>query len=149
MNVARHDAYFALAGTDNARTVWTNQTSGFVFQIFPDLHHVERGYTFGDTYNHADAGIGSFHDRIRRKSRRHVDHRRIGARFFDRVGDSVEYRNTFVGRATFARRHATDYVGSILNHLLSMERAFLAGNSLDDKARVLINKNAQEVLPRN
>ena len=74
MNVTGHDAYFAFAGTDDARAVWANQTRGFVSQVFPDLHHIERWYAFGYANNHADTSVRGFHYRVCRKSRRHVDH---------------------------------------------------------------------------
>jgi hypothetical protein len=44
--------------------------------------------------------------------------------------------------ATFTRRYAADDVRSILDHLLRMERAFLAGNALHDEARIFVNENA-------
>src|SRR5437588_4536573 len=148
MNVTRHDTYFAPPGTDDAGTVWTNQTRGFVSEVFLHFHHVKRRYAFSDAHNHADTSVRRFHDRVGRKSRWHVDHRSVGARFFNGVGHGVDYGNIIVGGTTFSRSHTTNNVRSILNHLLSMKSALLAGDSLDDKARILIDKNAQAGLPK-
>jgi hypothetical protein len=47
-----------------------------------------------------------------------------------------------VRRATFTGRYSTDDVRPIFDHLLRMERAFLAGDALDDEARIFVNENA-------
>jgi hypothetical protein len=48
-----------------------------------------------------------------------------------------------VRRAALAGRDAADDVGSILNHLLRVERALFARDALHDEARVSVNEYAQ------
>ena len=117
----------------------------FVLQIFLHLHHVERRNSLRDAHHERNAGVGRFHDCVRGKCRRHVNHRSICACFFYCVRNSIENGNAFVRCAAFSGRHATDDVRSILNHLLRMKRAFFAGDSLHDQARVFINQNAQAI----
>ena len=61
----------------------------------------------------------------------------------DCVSDGIEDWNVFVGRPTFSRSDPADDVRSVLNHLLCVKRAFLAGNSLHDETRTFIYQNAQ------
>jgi hypothetical protein len=147
MDVTRHDSDFAFARTDDAGTVWTDKSGRFSVQIFPDLHHIQSGNTFGYANNHRDTRVGSFHDRIGCKCRRHVNYRRVRACLFHGISDGVEYGNALVSSSTFAGRNATNDIRSILNHLLSMKRTLFARESLDDKARILINENAQATTP--
>ena len=58
-----------------------------------ECDHVLHRDALGDAHDEVDAGVGRLEDRLGREPRRHEDHRRVGARFPDRVGDGVEHRD--------------------------------------------------------
>jgi len=149
MNVAGHDSDLAFARADNARTIGTNQTCRLIGQIFLNLDHVQRRDALGNANNDWDSGSGGFHNRIRCEGRRNINHGRIRAGFLHGVGYSVENRNAFMRRAALAGRDSAYNVRSILNHLLCMEGALFARDSLNHKARFFIHENAQLLGSRN
>ena len=135
-DVPGNDAGLGLARRDDARAVRADEA-----RRRPRLeerhraHHVERRNAFGDADDERDAGVGRFHDRVGRKRRRHEDHRRVGAGLLDRVAHGVEDRPAFVRRAALAGRDAADDGGAVRRRLLRVERAFAAGEALDEQAR--------------
>ena len=60
--------------------------------------------------------------------------------FAHRVGDGVEHRPALVRRPALAGRDAADDVGAVRRGLLRVERAFAAGEALDDEAGVLVDE---------
>ena len=147
MNVSRHDSDFAFAWTDDAGTVWTDQSRSFAVKVFPHLHHIQRRNAFGDTNYNRDTSVSSFHDCIRGESRRDVNHRRVCAGLLYRIRNGVEYRNVFMCRPAFAGCNTTYDIRSILNHLFCMKRTFFAGEPLHYQTGRLVNQNAQCIAP--
>ena len=74
MNKARHDAYLGFPRSDHARAVWPYQAAIHPLQVFIHLDHVCCRDALRDTYDHSNAGIGSFHNGIACKGRGHKDH---------------------------------------------------------------------------
>src|ERR1044072_8426637 len=107
MNVSGHDADLALAGRDDARTVWSNQTGQLIAEVLFHLHHIERWNAFSNTNHHGNSRISGFHYGVGSERRRNVDHGSIGAHFFDGIGDSVEDGNSLVRCSTLSRRPPT------------------------------------------
>src|SRR5665213_3856779 len=143
MNVPGHDADLALAGSDDAGTVGSNQARARVrLQIFPGLDHVVDGDAFGDADDQGESGVGGFHDSVGCVGRRHEDDGRVGAGGFHALGDGVEYRAVEMFLAAFSRRNAAYYASTIADGLLRMEGAFFTGESLDQQACVAVDENA-------
>ena len=59
---------------------------------------------------------------------------RVRAGLAHALGDGVEHRPALVRRAALAGRHAADDRGAVGGGLLGVERAFAAGDALDDAA---------------
>ena len=111
------------------------------------LQHVDRRNAFGDADGQRNLGVGRFHDRVGRKRRRHEDHRRVRARLADGVVHAVEDRPAFVRRAALAGRHAADDLRAVRGGRLGVERAFAAGQPLDDQPRVFVEKDCHVTAP--
>ena len=107
-----------------------------VFEILQRCRHadhVERRNAFRDADDERQLGVDRFENRVRRKRRRHENHRRIRARFAHRVRDRIEYRHAEMLRAALARRHAADHFGAVLDHLLRVKAAFAPGKALHER----------------
>ncbi len=131
VNVPGHDADLALAGSDDAGAVGSDQARrGVRLQIFPGLDHVVDGDAFGDADDQGESGVGSFHDGVGGEGRRHEDDGGVRAGGFDAFGDGVEYRTIEVLLATFAGSDSAHYIGAVGDGLLGVEGSFLAGESL-------------------
>ena len=61
-------------------------------------------------------------------------------RHLHRFRHRIENRFVQVRAATFARCYTTHYVGTIFNHLSSMECTFCACKTLHDNLRILVNQ---------
>ena len=55
------------------------------------------------------------------------------------VGHGVEHRPAFVRGSAFAGRYAANDLGAVFGAALGVKGAFFAGDSLHDKARVVID----------
>ncbi len=97
------------------------------------LHHVDGRNAFGDADDQRDAGVGGFHDGVGGERRRHEDDGGVRAGCLDGFGDGIEHRAGRDACAAFAGRDAADDFGAVGDGLLGVERAFLAGESLDDQ----------------
>src|SRR5581483_11138110 len=84
-NMTRHDADFALAGSNHSWTVRPEQARRPAFKITFDPDHVHYRHAFGDRDDEVDAGIRRLHHRVGGERRRHVDHARVGAGFRHRL----------------------------------------------------------------
>ncbi len=107
-----------------------------------DLDHVEDRDAFGDADDQRQFGVDGLQDGVAGERRRDVDHRRIGAGFFDRLGHGVEDRQGQVLGAALARRHPADHAGAVGNGLFGMERSLGAGKALADDLGVGIDENS-------
>src|SRR5690348_8679085 len=140
VNASGHDADFALAWRYDPWAIRSDQPRTLSLQIFPRANHVHCGNAFSDTDNQWHAGIGSFHDRICRKWRGHEYDGHVGPGFAHGLFNSVKDVPTFMRCATFARRHATDNLGSVFGTAFSVKRALTSGNALDNETCLLVNK---------
>ena len=109
-------------------------------------HHVVDRNSLGDAHHELDAGIGRFEDRVGGERRRHVDHAGGGAGLLDGIRHRVEHRQVEVLFAATARRDAADHLGAVLDALLGVKGALLAGEALADHAGVLVDENAHAYL---
>ena len=107
------------------------------------FHHVEAGIP-SVMQTTTGIRIGRFHNRVGGKGGRDIYHRSVRSRIVHRIGHSIKNGNAFVSGAALAGSYATNNIGPVLDHLLRMERAFFAGDALDDEASRFINKNAQD-----
>src|SRR6186713_142677 len=143
---ARHDADLAFARRDDARAVRPDESRAGAGERGLHAHHIVDRNALGDAHHELDAGIRRLEDRVRRKRRGHVDDAGSGASVLDRIGHRVEHGQIEVFFATAARRDTADHLGAVLDALLAMERALLAGESLADDLGVLVYKNAHDYL---
>src|ERR1700722_4916131 len=140
-NVAGHDADLAFARGHDARAVRPDQARFRAAQRALDLDHVAHRNAFGDAHDERNLRRDRFGDGIGRTGRRHIDHAGIGAGFFARFGNGVEYREIEMRRSAFARRHAADHFRAVSDRLLGMEGAVLAGKALADDFGVLVDED--------
>ena len=89
VDVSRHDADLAGVRGDDTGAVRPDQARFAVLQRALHFHHVEHRDAFCDADDQLHFSVNGFHDRIRCKRRRHIDHGGIGLGhglgFVDRV----------------------------------------------------------------
>jgi hypothetical protein len=146
MYVARHNANFAFARRDDARTVRADQTGAAAFQIIERLYHIKRRYAFGYAHGQRQFGVRCLHHRIGCKRWRHIDYAGIRASGFHGIFDSIENRYAFMCRPALAWGDACDDVCAVGNHLFGMKGTFFASDALHNHASIFINKYAQLIL---
>src|SRR5262249_46464334 len=144
---AWHDADLALARRDDAGTVGPDQAHrasgrGDARQRSFDPDHVVGRDALGDARDHRDAGVGGFHDRVRREGGRHEDHRRVGAGLPHGLRHGVEDRDPLVHRSALAGSDAGHDLRAVLAARQRVEAALAAGQPLHQEARVLVDPDA-------
>ena len=92
MNMPRHDADLTGIRSDDAGTVWTDETRVRTGKYALDPNHVQHRDAFGNAYNQWDLCIDCFENSISRKGRGHVDDGGIGTGDRDRLSDRIEDR---------------------------------------------------------
>lgn len=97
-----------------------------------DSHHVELWNALGYADHQRYFGLDRFLDRLRGRGGRYVDHGRICTGSLHRITNTFEYWQVQVRLAGFVWRHAADHLRAILDRLLRVERALLAGKALHD-----------------
>src|SRR5579859_5080985 len=147
VDAARHDSDFAFAGGDDARAIGADEARLVEVHGGSSANHVDNGNAFGNANDERNFGIGSFEDSIGSVRRRHKDHGCVGGSSLHRFADRVKDWAFEMLRATFSGGHSADDVGAVLNHLLSVESAFAACNTLDDQARFFVNQDAHRAPP--
>src|SRR5512133_17992 len=147
MNVAWHDANFALAWRDDARAVRTDQARALRLEELPRFHHVQRRNTLGDADDQCKIGIGCFHYGVGREWRRYKDYGSVGGGFVDGLRDRVEYRPAFVRGPALARRNTAHDLRAVISAGLRVEGSFASGQALNNESRILINQYAHRFLP--
>src|SRR5262249_37548603 len=88
-----------------------------------------------------------FHDGIRREWRRNKNNGGVCARLGTSLLDSVENRNSLMGRAAFARCDTAHDRRSVVHRLLGVKRAFSARNPLHYQPCVFIYKYTHLYFP--
>src|SRR3984957_1950588 len=138
MNRGRHYADFAFARRNNSRTIWPNQTRAPGLQKLPGLDHIERRNAFSNTHDQIEFSVGRFHDRVRRKWRRHEDDRRVGARLVSRFAHGVKNRPALMRAPALTGRNSADDLRAVSSAGFGVKRTFAASESLHQNARFLI-----------
>ena len=141
MNVARHDADFALTRGDHARAVRPDQAGFATGQRTLDAHHVQDGNALRNAHGQFDFGVNRLQNRVGSEWWRHVNCAGVGASGFLGLCNRVEHRAIQVRGAALAWADPTNDVGAIGNGLLAMERALLTGETLGDDLGVFVNQN--------
>ena len=141
MDVPRHDADLAFAGGDHAGTVGADESRLRPAKRALHLHHVEHRNAFGDADDERDFRVDRFENRVRCERRRHIDHARGAIRRGFRFAHRVEHGEPEMHHAAFAGRGAADHFRAVGDRLFGMKRALVAGETLADHARVLVDKN--------
>ncbi|KAF1856457.1 hypothetical protein Lal_00048580, partial [Lupinus albus] len=133
VDVTRHDADLALAGSDHARAVRADQAYAQLVALDLGFQHVDGRDAFGDADDQLDAAESRFEDGILAERSRNVDHRCVGAGGFHGFLDGVEHRQAEVGGAALAGGHAANHLGAVGDGLLGVEgRSLLTLRGLDD-----------------
>ena len=141
-NKTWHNTNFRFSGGDNSWTIGPNQTTGFVFQVFFYSDHIAGRNAFCYTNNNFNTGIGSFHNCISSKCRRHKYDRHICTCAFNSLLNRVKYRTVKMLLSTFTRGNTTHNLSSIFYHLTCMIGSLCSSKSLNDDFRMLINQYA-------
>src|SRR5260370_21286386 len=142
MDLAGHDADFASAGGDDARSVRTDEANGFAVEPPSDPDHVHDRDSLGDANDEGAAGVGGLEDRVRSAGRGDEDERDVRARFLDGFGHRVEHGDFAL--ELFAAATGGDAghdVGAVVHALLGVERAGSPGDALNDDARVFVDED--------
>src|SRR5881392_1090293 len=142
-----HDADFAFAGRDDAGAVWANEARFLEIDDGGDAHHVKGGDAFGDADDERKLSVSGFEDGIGGVGRGNKNHRGVCASGLGSVGDGVEDRALKMFGAALAWRDPADDVGAVLDHLLGVESAFAAGETLHDEARFFVDEDAHRATP--
>ena len=146
--MAGHNADFGFVGCDDAGAVGTDQPSAYCIQIGAYGDHIQCGQAFCDANNQFDACIRRFNDRIRRKACWHIDDAGVGAGCLDSFGDRVEDRCIANGPfASLARRHTSDHIGAVVDHLLGVKGALTSGDALHNQTGIVVNQDAHALAP--
>lgn len=125
VDVARHDADFALAWGDHARAVRPDHAHAGFVQLHFHGQHVQGRDAFGDGDDQFDAGIDRFQDGVFAERRWNVDDRGRGAGRFNRFAHGVEHRQAQVLSAAFARGYAANHFGAVSDSLFGVESPWL------------------------
>src|SRR5206468_1740350 len=104
-DVTGHYADLALARSEHARAIGTDQTRLRAGQRPLDLDHVEHRNALGDRDDQRHLRINRLQDRIRREGRRDIDDGRRRAGLLDRLMNRIEHREAEVGRTTLPRSY--------------------------------------------
>src|SRR5262249_50032586 len=97
---------------------------------------------FGYADGEFDAGIDGFHDRVSGERRGDEDDRGGGARGLDGLFDGIGGGESEGLSGAFAGGDAADHGGAVVEGLLSVEGALVAGEALDHQAGVFVDENA-------
>ncbi len=147
VNAAGHDADFAFAGGDDAGAIGADEARFFEVERGGDADHVDDGNAFGDADDERHFGVGGFENGVGGEWRRNENDGGVGAGGFYGFADGVEDGAFEMLRAAFAGRDAADDVGAVVDHLLRVESAFAAGETLDDEACFFVYENAHRAPP--
>ncbi|MNI50858.1 hypothetical protein D3C73_1055480 [compost metagenome] len=154
MNIPGHNADFALAWRDDARTVRTNQNSGAALHITGHFYHIQHRYPFGNTDDELQLRIHGFHNRISSKGRRNINYTGCRSRCSFGCDYRIKYRQTDFaavlqrnvnGSASLSRGYPADHLCSVIQRAFGMEEARRAGNPLCDDFRIFVYKNAHSL----
>ncbi len=141
-NRARNDANFGLTRRNQTRAVWPQQTRVLGIKVVACRNHVQHGNVLRQANDQLNAGVGRFINSVYRKASWYENHGRIGTRGFNRLLDAIEDWHfglvRFKPLAALARRHARHHIGAVGDHLLGVERAFSAGNTLYNESCVFV-----------
>ena len=142
MDVAGHDADFALARGDDAGAVWAYKHAGRAREGGLDLEHVQDRDALGDADDHPDANVRRLEDGVGGEGGRDIDHGGVGAGLLDGIVDRVEDRAVEVLGAALAGGHAPHQVGAVGDGLFAMEGTLLASEALTNDPGVFVDQYA-------
>src|ERR1700674_3307583 len=147
VDVAGHDADLAFARRDHPRAVGADEPRLRAYERALDLHHVEHRDALGDADDQRHLGGDGLENGVGGPRRRHVDCGGISVGPGACLGDGVEHRQPEMRRAAFTRRDTAHHLGAVLDRLLGMERAVLAGEALADDAGILVDEDGHQLFP--
>ena len=102
------------------------------------LDHVHHGDALRDAHDQRAPRVEGLENGIGSKRRRHEDHGCVGAGLLNCIGYRIKNPPAFVRGSTFTRSYAADDLGAVFSSASGVERAFFAGNSLNDQSSVLV-----------
>mmetsp|Transcript_1043 Transcript_1043/g.2215 ORF Transcript_1043/g.2215 Transcript_1043/m.2215 type:complete len:308 (-) Transcript_1043:14-937(-) len=142
VDVARHDAHFALTRLDDAGAIGADEAA----LILPhegvlDLHHVLLRDALGDANNQWDFGLQRLENRSSSRGRGDVDDSGVAVSLLLGLCGVLENRQVQVHRAGLLGVDSTNHLGAVLDCLGGVEGALLAGHSLADDLGVLVHPN--------
>src|SRR6266478_2439972 len=142
VDAARHNANFAFARRNDARTIRSDEARLFCVHRERHSNHVKNRNAFGDANDQGNFRFSSLKNGVRRKRWRNKNDGSVRACSLSCVRDSIEYRPLEMLGAALSWSHATHYVGSVLDHLLRVKSAFATGETLHNQFGLFIYQNA-------
>ena len=139
VNVAGHDADFALVGSDDTRTIGTDQACVGSGQARLDLGHVANGDALGDGDDEGNLRIDGLHNRIGGEGRRHEDSGGVSPLLPDCFLYGIVYGDAILKfLPALSGGNAGHDVGTVLDALRRVKTAGAAGDALDDYSCILV-----------
>src|SRR5262249_44731175 len=142
VDVARHDADLRLAGRDEAGAVRPDEPTRVAAEEGLDADHVRDGGAFRDAHYERHASVGGFHDGVSGGGRRHEDEGAVRARGLHRFLHGVPDGKALVDRPALARGDSAYHLRAVLLAAEGVEGTFLAGDSLHQDLRLLVDEDA-------
>ena len=141
-NVPRHDAHLAFARSNDARAVATQQSGHAIrSQSIHHPSHVRNRNPLGNQRYERKSRRFALKHRIRSKRRWNKNDRCIRSGRFNRFRNRVKDWLAQELLAALSRGHAAHNLGSIVNHLLSVERTLTAGHTANNHFCIFIDEN--------
>ena len=144
--MAGHDAKHRFTRRNCARAVWTSQYHAALFGIAHHvafyLDHILCGDAISDANAILNARIGGFHDAVGGKWRRHEHKAGFGLRRGNRLFDGIKYWDIMHSFTALSGDDATNDIGAVFQHILSVKLRHASGDTLDDDTGVAIEINA-------
>ncbi len=142
VNVTWHDADLALARSDDAWAVRTDQDHTQLVALDLGFQHVDGRDAFGDANDQLDAAERCFKDGVLAERSRNVDNAGSSASGFYGFFNSVEHWQVQVRGAALAWCHAANHLGAVGNGLLGVEGTLRTSETLADNLGVFIDQDA-------
>ncbi len=146
MDVPRHDADLAGARGDDSRTVRADQLDVVLLQHPFHADHVEDRNAFGDRDDQVHPAISSLEDGVGGEGGGDEDTGHVAAGLADGFGHGIKNRHWLAVKAdgftAATGGDAGDDLGAVFRALLGVEAAGRAGQALDNKPGIGVDKNA-------
>src|SRR5215207_3089603 len=138
-DLGRDDADVRLPRRQRAGAVRPEHRDALRADVVVDPQHLVGREPLSDADHGLDARVDRLVDGVGREAGRNEDHRRVRASLARRLGHGVEHRDALDLTSAFPGRDAGDDVRPVVAVADTVERAFPAGQPLDDELGVVVD----------